>query len=53
MAQQILSRLCTACSTMLSPLSQEKLYQLRTCHSTSPMPAGRALAGGMGFTGPA
>ena len=51
MAQAILSTLWTACSTRLSPQSQTKLYQLRICHSTSLMPAGRVLAGGMGFTG--
>ena len=51
MAQAILSALCTACSTRLSPHSQTKLYQLRICHSTSLMPAGRVLAGGIGFTG--
>ncbi len=51
MAQAILSTLCTACSTRLSPHSQTKLYQLRICHSMSLMPAGRVLAGGIGFTG--
>ena len=51
MAQAILSTLWTACSTRLSPHSQTKLYQLRICHSTSLMPAGRVLAGGIGFTG--
>ena len=47
----ILSALCTACSTRLSPHSQVKLYQLRICHSMSLMPAGRWLSGGIGFTG--
>lgn len=31
---------------------QEKLYQLRTCHSTSLHSGLRAEASGMGFTGP-
>ena len=35
----------------LSPQSHGKLYQFLICHSTSLMPAGRALAGGIGFTG--
>ena len=51
MNHMILSALCTACSTRLSPDSQLKLYQFRICHSMSLMPAGRALSGGIGFTG--
>ena len=51
MIHMILSALCTACSTRLSPQSHVKLYQLRICHSMSLMPAGRVLSGGIGFTG--
>ena len=51
MIHMILSALCTACSTRLSPHSQVKLYQLRICHSMSLMPAGRSLSGGIGLTG--
>ena len=47
----ILSALCTACPTSLSPQSHTKLYQFRICHSTLLIPAGRVLSGGSGFTG--
>ena len=52
MAHAILSTLCTACSTNPSPLSQVKLYQLRTCHSMSLQLSSRAESGRIGFTGP-
>jgi len=39
------------CSIRLSPHSQTKLYQLRICHSTSLIPSGRVLAGGIVLTG--